>query len=111
MQEESYLTTLRRSLWYLLAGTRGGITRIRIIMLLRERPYNANQIKDALELDYKTVQHHLKVLSDERVISTSEEKKYGSMYFLSPLLDKNMYIIDEILDKTGENKLNRRRKR
>jgi hypothetical protein len=34
---------MKRLLWWLLAGTRGGRNRARIIMALHERPYNANQ--------------------------------------------------------------------
>ena len=42
----------RRILWYVLAGTRGGLMRIRIIELIMDRPYNANQLKKALGVDY-----------------------------------------------------------
>ncbi len=95
---------LKRVLWYVLAGTRGGLMRIRIIELIMDRPYNANQIKEALKVDYKTVQHHLKVLLENRILATSEEKKYGSVYFLSPLVEKNTHIIDEIRTKLGKTK-------
>jgi|GEM_PF-6188817 DNA-binding transcriptional ArsR family regulator len=46
---------LRHLLWYLLAGSRGGETRAKILMALKERPYNANQLTRILSLDYKTV--------------------------------------------------------
>jgi len=95
---------LRRVLWYVLAGTRGGLMRIRIIELIKDRPYNANQIKESLKVDYKTIQHHLKVLMENRILTTSEEKKYGSVYFLSPLVEKNVHIIDEIRAKLGKTK-------
>jgi len=95
---------MRRVLWYVLAGTRGGLMRIRIIDLIRERPYNANQLKEKMKVDYKTIQHHLKVLTENRILTTSEEKKYGSVYFLSPLVEKNSHIIDEITGKLGKNK-------
>ncbi len=32
---------MKRILWYLLAGTKGGASRARIIMLLRDRPFQA----------------------------------------------------------------------
>ena len=110
MEDDPYINSLKFSLWNLLAGTRGGFTRIQIIKLLRERPYNTNQLKDKLKLDYKSVQHHMKVLLDPNIITCGDQKKYGSMYFLTPLLEKNMSLFDEILDKIGENKLNKRGK-
>jgi len=95
---------LRRILWYVLAGTRGGLMRIRIIELIKDRPYNANQIKEELKVDYKTVQHHLRVLLENRILTTSEEKKYGSVYFLSSMVEKNIHIIEEIRTKLGKDK-------
>lgn len=95
---------MKRVLWYVLAGTRGGLMRIRIIELIKERPYNANQLKEALKVDYKTVQHHLKVLTENKILTTSEEKKYGSVYFLSPMAEHSMHVIDEIREKLGKTK-------
>ena len=107
MEEDSvYLRSLRHSMWHVLAGMRGGITRIKILKLLKERPYNVNQLHENLRMDYKTIQHHIRVLLNEKIITTDDDKKYGSMYFLSPMLEKNIGIFDEILEKTGEKKIN-----
>ncbi len=107
MEDSGYLLSLKHTLWHVLAGTRGGVTRIHLLLLLRERPYNVNQLHDKLHLDYKTIQHHIRVLINEKIIITDDEKKYGSMYFISPLLEKNIHIFDEIIDKTGEKKINK----
>jgi predicted transcriptional regulator len=107
MSDDAFLNTLKFSLWNLLAGTRGGFTRIRIIKLLRRRPYNINQLKEKLDLDYKTIQHHIRFLMDSDIITCSDKKRYGSMYFLSPLLERNMNMFDEILDKVGESRINK----
>src|SRR3990170_9100967 len=53
---------LRQLLWYLIAGTRGGANRARILETLRERPHNAHQLSEVLCLDYRTVRHHLELL-------------------------------------------------
>ncbi|MEK6988099.1 MAG: winged helix-turn-helix domain-containing protein, partial [Candidatus Thermoplasmatota archaeon] len=53
-----------RRLWYLIAGTRGGINRARILWSLRNRPHNANDLAEFLGLDYKTVRHHLDILRE-----------------------------------------------
>lgn len=107
MKESGYLLSFKHSLWNMLAGTRGGITRVRILKLLRERPYNVNQLHEKLRLDYKTVQHHIKVLINGNIIMTEERKKYGSMCFLSPAFEENIHLFDEILEKTGEKQINR----
>ena len=93
---------MKRLLWWLIAGTKGGINRAKIITLLHDRPYNANQLTDKLELDYKTVRHHLKVLEENDVITASGRKKYGAMYFLSPLMEKNYETFKEIWEQIGK---------
>jgi len=94
---------IKRILWYVLAGMKGGPTRVRILRLLLKRPYNMNQLGKELNLDYKTIQHHIKVLEENKLI-TSEEKKYGRIYFPSPLLEQNMNIFDEIAKSIKEEK-------
>lgn len=87
---------LRQLLWYLIAGTRGGMNRARIIEALHGRPYNANQLSEALGLDYRTVRHHLELLHKNGLISRPSGDAYASMYFLSPYLEGNYAIFDEI---------------
>src|SRR5437870_331087 len=50
-----------RRLWYLIAGTRGGINRARILWILHDRPHYANYLATQLTLGYKTVRQHLHV--------------------------------------------------
>ena len=89
---------LKRLLWFLLVGTRGGENRSRVLNLLKSGPFNANQIAETLRLDYKTVQHHLKVLRQHNLIS-STENGYGSTFSLSPFLTSQIEIFDEIWGK------------
>jgi len=95
---ERIIPNVRQVLWYVLAGTRGGPTRISILKLLKDRPYNSNQLSTTLKLDYKTIQHHLKVLEENRLIIT-EERKYGKMFFLSPMLEQSIEMFEEIAEK------------
>ncbi len=91
---------MKRILWYLIAGSRGGTNRARIIEALHDRPYNVNQLSLELDLDYKTIQHHIKVLKDHNIlVNSSEEKKYGEMMFLSNRMEENYPIFLEILSK------------
>lgn len=69
-------------LWYVLTGTRGGANRVRILIALDEQPRNANQLAEELDLDYKTVRHHLDVLMDNDVLTNSGDD-YGAVYLPS----------------------------
>ncbi|MGA1820854.1 MAG: ArsR family transcriptional regulator [Thermoplasmatota archaeon] len=87
---------MKQVLWYILAGTRGGYSRIRIIEALIVRPYNANQLSEKLEMDYRTIRHHLKVLTDNNILARPAGDAYGSMYFLSGIMEKHIGTFEEI---------------
>jgi len=91
---------LRGLLWFLLGGTRGGENRARIIRKIRERPWNMNQLANELDLQYKAVQHHVKVLQRSSIIVSSGEK-YGVTYSLSPWMSGHIEVFDEICRKLG----------
>ena len=92
----------KRVLWYLIGSTKGGVNRAKIIDLVNSHPANANQIASELQLDYKTVIHHLRVLSDNGLIITDNKDSYGATYFLTPLMEKNYASFQEILVKIGK---------
>ena len=83
-------------LWYLLAGTRGGPNRLRILALLKERPYNAHQLAELLSLDYRTVRHHLRIFVTNGLLVNPVEDRYGSLYFLSALTSHRWMVVLEI---------------
>jgi len=85
-------------LGWLIAGTRGGVTRAKILETLRENPQNANQLANSLEMDYRTIRHHLKILQKNRII-TSAGNGYGTTYFLSPEMEENYGLFEEIMNK------------
>lgn len=72
--------------------------RIRIIALLRERPSNTNQVSTMLKIDYKTAEHHLRVLTENRIASPTGEK-YGAVYLLTPEMEESMADFDLIAAK------------
>jgi DNA-binding transcriptional ArsR family regulator len=90
--------SLKYLLGWLIAGTRGGPTRAKIIEALKETPQNANQLATSLDMDYKTIRHHLSVLEKNRII-TSVGDKYGATYFLSQVMEENYGLFEEILNK------------
>ncbi len=89
---------LKYLLGWLIAGTRGGPTRARIISTLRESPQNANQLANLLEMDYRTIRHHLNVLEKNKLITTAGEG-YGTTYFLSPPMEENYVVFEEIMKR------------
>ena len=97
---------LKRLLYYLFAGTRGGPSRVEIIKTIQNRPLNANQLAQALKVDYKTVQHHVRVLEQNGLIVPSEKGTYGAVLFLTPKMEEALPILDEIWSKIGRTKIN-----
>jgi DNA-binding transcriptional ArsR family regulator len=89
---------LKYLLGWLIAGSRGGLTRAKIIEILHEQPQNANQLAASIEMDYRTIRHHLKVLEKNRLI-TSAGDGYGNTYFLSVDLEENYILFEEIVNK------------
>ncbi len=91
---------MKKLLWWLIAGKRGGINRARIIKALADRPYNMHQLPEELNLDYKTVRHHIKILEKNNVIKPTGDT-YGKLYFLSAEMEENYDIFEEIWEKIG----------
>ena len=87
---------MEADLWYVLAGTRGGTNRVRIVELLDEEPRNANRIAEALDLDYKTVQHHLDVLTDHEIVERTGEE-YGANYRLTEEAIEHRDTLDAVI--------------
>jgi DNA-binding transcriptional ArsR family regulator len=100
---------LKRLLWYLFAGTRGGPSRAEIIRALQNRPCNANQLAQVLRVDYKTIQHHVRVLEENGLIVASEKGTYGAVLFLTSKMEEALPILDEIWSRIGRRKINETR--
>ncbi len=87
-------------LWSIIAGTRGGVNRAKILNLIKETPMNANKIATVLSLDHKTVIHHVKILAKNELV-TKAEKEYGAEYHLTQIMKENQSILEEIILKIG----------
>lgn len=84
-------------LWHLLASSRGGPTRVQIIRTLEERPRNANELAEELDVDYTTVRHHTKILVENNVLRKSAEE-YGALYLFTDQIRTHWDTVEEILD-------------
>ena len=93
----------KRLLWFIFTGSRGGLNRLRIIFSLKEQPLNTNQLAKELGLDYKAIQHHIKILEKNNLITKMGEK-YGVTYFISTFLEVNMETFEEIAAKLDKSK-------
>jgi DNA-binding transcriptional ArsR family regulator len=104
------MDAVKKLLWWLIAGSVGGENRAKIIHLLKKQPYNANQLTDALNLDYKTIRHHIEVLEKNNLITTIGSG-YGKMYCLSQLLEDNFDVFNDIWAQIGKNSFNTKKNR
>jgi len=85
-------------LWYVLTGTRGGKNRVRILRAVDDRPRNANQLATELDLDYKTVRHHLDVLTENDVVRSSGDD-YGAVYVPTDRVRRHWDVVEEIMSE------------
>ncbi len=92
---------IKRLLEWILIGSSGGHNRIRILKLLVEKPYNAHQLSTTLNLDYKTVRHHLDILKKNRLI-ISMGTGYAMVYSPSEIIENNIELFKEIVVKFGK---------
>ena len=93
----------KRLLWFVFAGSRGGLNRLKIISKLKENPFNTNQLAKEMGLDYKAIQHHIRVLEKNNMITKIGEK-YNVTYFISTYLEVNMEAFEEIEGKLDKSK-------
>lgn len=89
---------MEKALWYLLAGTRGGPNRVRLIRAIEDRPRNANQLAEYVGLDYNTVRHHLDMLLEHDVLERSGEE-YGALYFLTDRFERHRETFEQVTER------------
>ncbi|MFH0971713.1 MAG: winged helix-turn-helix domain-containing protein [Candidatus Micrarchaeota archaeon] len=69
--------------------------RFAVLKVLKETPKNHRQLALNLKVDYKTVQHHLRILYDNHLVEV-QGKGYGSVYFLSEETEKDWKFISDL---------------
>jgi len=70
--------------------------------MLKGEPANLNRISENLNLDYKTVQHHVKVLEENGVLVSNAKGAYGAVYFLTPYFEKYFEAVKTMWAKFGQ---------
>lgn len=86
---------MEKALWYLLTATRGGENRLRIIRALFEQPKNANELAEELDVNYKTVRHHLDTLEEHGLVESGEQQ-YAKLHFLTDQFRRHRGRFEEI---------------
>ncbi len=89
------MDSTKRFLFWLLDGTRGGPTRVRLLAILAKRPLNLRQLALAAHLDYSTVEHHIRLLEKHAIVE-SVGLGYGRLYALSDAPDTLGYVREKI---------------
>jgi len=84
--------------WFLFVGSKGATNRITIMSALRKRPRNRNQLSTELGIEYKAIQHHLKVLEKNNLVRKTGNR-YGLTFCVSALFENNELVFDEIVDR------------
>lgn len=89
---------MKQLLGWLITGTKGGKTRAKIIKTLKTSPQNSNQLATLLNVNYKTIRHHVEILQKNRLI-ISAGNHYSTAYFLSEVMEENYLLFEEISSK------------
>ena len=97
IEAKSHLQT-KIVFWFLFVGSKGGTNRIRIMSVLRKRPRNRNQLATELGMDYKNIQHHIKILEGNNLVKKIGNH-YGARYCVSGLFESSEAVFDEIVDR------------
>jgi DNA-binding transcriptional ArsR family regulator len=92
------LDSFERLLWWLFAGSAGARTRALVLFSLRDQPKNAQRLSQALQLDYTTVRHHLRVLETNKIV-LAEGDKYGRVYFVSENMESHWQTLESMLER------------
>ncbi|EQD71519.1 ArsR family transcriptional regulator [mine drainage metagenome] len=87
-----------RTLWWLFGSSVGAPTRARILASIREEPKNAQQLANELRLDYQTIRHHLRVLSENRLVESTGEH-YGTVYSVAPSVEARWGELESIVQR------------
>jgi predicted transcriptional regulator len=95
------MNSIKNVLYWLIANSLGGLNRGKILEELFKKPQNANELSNNLSIEYKTVRYHLKVLEENKII-TSVGGGYGKTYFPSDELNQDKQYFYQIWDEIGK---------
>lgn len=71
---------------WLIVISKGGLTRAKILLTLKENPMNVQQLSEKIGMHYTTIQHHVEMLQKHGFLADSGSR-YGKAYFVSQDLE------------------------
>ncbi len=74
--------------------------RYRIMKSIMENPKNANQLSVEAGVNYRTIEHHLKILTENGLLTVMGDG-YGKVYFPSHIMESNLDLFVDISRKAG----------
>lgn len=95
------MDSVERILWWLFGSGAGAATRIRLVLAINERPRNALQLAEALDLHYTTVRRQLSVLERNGLVAATGNP-YGKVYFLSGPMESHWAVFEGIVKRSGK---------
>jgi DNA-binding transcriptional ArsR family regulator len=84
-----------------IASSRGAHSRTRIVRAIQERPRNANELAEALDLDHTTIRHHLDVLQENSVREPTGDD-YGAVYLFTDQVETHWRLVEEVLETVAD---------
>ncbi|MDG6219505.1 MAG: winged helix-turn-helix domain-containing protein [Candidatus Thermoplasmatota archaeon] len=89
------MDSFNQIIYWLLANSLGGQNRIKILNSLFKKPQNAHELSINLDIEYKTIRYHLKVLHNNNFIEIGGYG-YGKTYFISDKLMQHKEYFDKL---------------
>jgi CTP-dependent riboflavin kinase len=89
------MSETKNALVFLLLQRKGGQTTARVIERLLIRPYNSNQMADALNVSYNTAAYHLRLMLKNKLIE-KRNSNYGTYYVATEKLLNEKDSFEEI---------------
>lgn len=94
-------SSIDHEILWILVGSKGGQTRARILEILSEKPMNAHQLAETLELNYHTITYNINVLIKNRLIDV-EGPHYGQVYVPSKIFTSNINAFKKLIGEAAK---------
>lgn len=92
---------MNSSFQFILTGTKEGGTRLRVLKVLDERPQNAPQIAERLDVSQPTLDRHLTMLQENGLIEKRSAAP-GAPYLITRRARANWDDVEELFERVEQ---------